>query len=170
LLNEMVGTRFKFVRGFRGTPDSHLAMERGEVEGATSSLHTVSTTAGEWLQSGKIRILVQYVLERHPSLPAVPAVVELGKSTEDKDVLAFFASAATVGRSAAAPAEIPADRLAALRSAMQAALADEQLLAEAKQAKMAIEPLGGSALQEIVRKAIDLPPAQRERVLAIPQR
>ena len=170
LLNEMAGTRFRFVRGFRGTPDSHLAMERGEVEGATSSLHTVSATAGDWLQSGKIRILVQYVVERHPSLPEVPAVVEFGNNVEDGAILRFFASAATVGRALAAPAEIPAERLAALRSATLAALADEQLLTEAKQARMAIEPLPGRKLQDLITKAVDLPPVALGRVLAIPQR
>ncbi len=33
LLNQMVGTKFKAVRGYRGSSDITLAMERGEVDG-----------------------------------------------------------------------------------------------------------------------------------------
>ena len=38
LLTAVAGARFRLVKGYQGTNDAHLAMERGEVEAALSSL------------------------------------------------------------------------------------------------------------------------------------
>jgi tripartite-type tricarboxylate transporter receptor subunit TctC len=166
LLNGMAGTRFKLIRGYPGTQDAHLAMQRGEVEGAMSSLNTLKTAAGDWLASGKINVIVQYALARHPDLADVPAVVELGKTPEDKRVLAFFATSATIGRSIVAPPDLAKDRLEMIRAAFDATMADEQFLADVRQAKSALEPLSGQELQKISERTVNLPAEERERARA----
>ena len=49
LLNSSTGARFKMVRGYKSTAEIHIAMERGEVEGAYSSLSTVRSGWNSWL-------------------------------------------------------------------------------------------------------------------------
>ena len=44
-------------------------MERGEVEGASSSWAAVIVTKQDWLREKKIRIILQTQPERHPDLP-----------------------------------------------------------------------------------------------------
>ena len=80
LLNDMIGTRFKLVRGYQGTQNTSLAMQRGEVDGATGSIVAVKTLSN-WLTSGEINILTQYATKRHRELPNIPAVVELTEQT-----------------------------------------------------------------------------------------
>src|SRR5262245_41324763 len=98
VLNNVVGTRFKIVTGYAGANDGMLAMERSETDGAMTSWNTLSTTKQQWLTEKKVNVLVQYVPERLKEMPDVPALIELGKTPEDKQILSLFASAATVGK------------------------------------------------------------------------
>src|SRR4029079_18288482 len=73
LLNDLIGTKFKIVVGYRGGAEINLAMERGEVKarsGSESSLHSIN--AG-WLRDGKINILVQAgARTKDPGLQSLP--------------------------------------------------------------------------------------------------
>lgn len=164
LLTTVMGARFKLVRGYPSTPEIHLAMQRGEVEGAYSSLSTLRSSWSEWLADKSVNIIVQSMLERHPDLPEVPTVVELGKTTEDKQVLAFFAAGGEIGRAAVAPPDIPADRLRMLRAAFQDTVKDPQFIAEARQLKMDVEPLAGEGLRAISERIVSIDGAATERI------
>jgi tripartite-type tricarboxylate transporter receptor subunit TctC len=107
LLNSSTGARFKMVRGYKSTAEIHIAMERGEVEGAYSSLSTVRSGWNSWLRGKQINILVQTIPERHPDLPDVPAIVELAKTAEDRSVMEFFAAGHGSGHVAHASSGIP---------------------------------------------------------------
>ena len=58
--NEVLGTKFKLITGYRGNEEVDLAMERGEVNG-NAGLGWVSAKNGnaEWLKSGKAKIIAQ---------------------------------------------------------------------------------------------------------------
>jgi tripartite-type tricarboxylate transporter receptor subunit TctC len=167
LLNSSMGARFKIVRGYKSTAEIHIAMERGEVEGAYSSLSTVRSGWNNWLTDKLVNILVQMVPERHPDLAAVPTIVELGKSTEDKAVMKFFAASGAVGRSVVAPPGVPPDRVEILRAAFHATMRDPQFLAEARQMKFDVEPLPGGELAMIAKRVVGLGAAERERAQAM---
>ena len=47
----------------------HLAMERGETEGATKTWEAFKADNGDWLRDKKVNILVQYALSKSPELP-----------------------------------------------------------------------------------------------------
>ena len=98
LLNHVVGTKFKLVMGYKGSPEAMLAMERGEVEGHTTTWDGMKSRAEQHLRDKTINMLVQYGLKRHPELPDVPASVELGRTPEQIEALRVFASATDVGR------------------------------------------------------------------------
>ena len=101
--------KWKVVTGYNTTSVAHLAMQRGEVDGAMSSLNTIKTTQRDWLDQGLIRIIVAFALERSSEFAGVPAVVEFGATQDDKDVLAFYANSGAVGRAVIAPPDFPAD-------------------------------------------------------------
>jgi tripartite-type tricarboxylate transporter receptor subunit TctC len=167
LLNSMIGTRFKLIRGYPGTQETHLAMQRGEIEGATSSLNTVKIMTEDWLGTGKIKVLVQYGLERHPELANVPAVAELGRTPDDKAILTFFAKSAAIGRSVIVPPDMPADRLAVVRTAFDATMTDPQFLADAQRLRTDINPMPGAQLQELIKNSVRLSDDERERARAV---
>jgi tripartite-type tricarboxylate transporter receptor subunit TctC len=163
LLNEMIGTRFKLVRGYQGTQNTHLAMQRGEVEGTTSSVNTVKTSTN-WLSSHEINVLVQYAPQRHAELPDVPAVVELAQTADDKALLSFLARASAVGRSFVAPPGMAPEPLAALRAAFDATMTDPQFLADIGQLRAEFDPLPGKSLQHLFAHGAELSDTNRERV------
>ncbi len=72
LLNATLGTKYKVIRGFPGSTDGLLAIERGEVDGALTSWNTMKSTRMNWLTEGRAVLPIQYVLKRSPELKDVP--------------------------------------------------------------------------------------------------
>jgi tripartite-type tricarboxylate transporter receptor subunit TctC len=167
LLNETLGTRIKLVHGYSSSAAAHLALERGEAEGTTGSLSVLAATAADWVRDGKIKVLLQYQLERHPELPDVPAVMELVRAPEDRDLFSFFLASAAIGRSVFAPPGLSPARLEMLRTAFDQTMKDPAFIAEVRQSKVELAPLAGSELQALVARQISVSPALRARILAL---
>jgi tripartite-type tricarboxylate transporter receptor subunit TctC len=167
VLNATAGTKLKLVLGYQGSTGAMVAMERGEVEGATTGWGTMKITKQDWLRDKKVNIIVQYGPERHPDIPDVPTAIELGKTDVDRQVLELYANDASIGKSILAPPKLPADRTKVLRAAFDAMVKDADFLAEVKQANAEFDPLSGEKLQAIVEKATQTSAAVRERARAI---
>src|SRR5262249_19924737 len=159
LMNKLAGTKFKMVKGYPGTTGAILAMERGETEGAHATLENLMFGKADWLRNKTISVLVQYAQTRHPAFPDVPAMVEVGKTAGDKQVLALSGSPADIGRALMTPPGIPADRLAVLRKAFAAMVADPAFKAELEQRNMEFGPMSGEELQSLIEATLDVPEA-----------
>ncbi|HEY4134013.1 MAG TPA: hypothetical protein VGO34_02255 [Alphaproteobacteria bacterium] len=168
LMNALVGTKFKIIAGYPGGNDVNLAMERGEVGGRGSNAWA-SWVSGNpaWIKEGKIHQLVQVGLKRHPDLPDVPLLMELGANDEDRQVLRFMSADTAFARAVATTPEVPADRLNALRRAFDAAMKDPELLAESEKAKRDLGPMTGEEVQQVVAELMATPPKVIERTKAI---
>lgn len=169
LLNALIGTKYKIVRGYTGSTAGLLAMERGEVDGALTSWNTMKTTRKALLDDKKTFIAVQYLVTRSPELPNVPAVVELATNEADRALLTFAAVSADIGRAFIAPPGLPADRVKTLREAFDATMKDPALLAEVTKAQLDFEPASGAALDRLVQLTLNTPPeliARMEKILA----
>src|SRR4051794_740989 len=90
LMNELIGTRFKVVTGFQGPTSAQLAFERGEVEGIVKPWSSIKTSTPEWLRDKKIHLIVQHTRVRHPELPDVPTIVDLGQDAEQRQIFGLF--------------------------------------------------------------------------------
>lgn len=167
LLTAVAGARFKLVKGYQGTNDANLAMQRGEVEAAMSSLPVLRSSRPEWLKNKLIRIFFYQGFTRSPELPDVPASIELAKSKAERDVLTFFINNSTIGRAYAAPPGLAPDVLATLRTAFAATMKDEQFLADCRASKLDVNPRPGIDLQEIVARMVAIDPYTRALVREI---
>jgi hypothetical protein len=107
-----------------------------------------------------------YEREAIADMPNVPSVVELGKTAEDRQVLALFASGAIVGKAFMTSPKVPADRVQALRSAFDLTVVDPEFLAEVAKTNSEFEPISGEKLQKIVEEAASIPAAVRDRARA----
>lgn len=159
LMNKFAGTKFKLVLGYPGTTGAMLAMERGEVEGSHATAENLVIGKPDWLRDKKVAVLVQYSTDRHRAFPDVPTMVELGKTPEDRQILKLFGDTAEIGRAILTPPDVPKDRLAVLRKAFDAMVADPKFIAEMEQRKMEFEPMSGAELQKRIQATLDLPPA-----------
>ena len=98
-LNAYGGAKFKLVRGYEGTAEIMLALERGEVEvNPAYGLPGIVGTHPEWIK-GEVTILYQNALKRSPLIPNVPTMPELGLTDQGKTILRVIAGTAEIGRS-----------------------------------------------------------------------
>jgi tripartite-type tricarboxylate transporter receptor subunit TctC len=163
LLNALVGTKFKLVSGYPASSEAMLAMERGEVEGASSSWAAVKVGKQTWLHENKIKIILQTTPERIAELPDTPSLGEIGETAEDRQVFALYASGSAIGRSVLAPPGIPPDRVQALRAAFQAMVGDAEFIADLQRLNVELEPLSGEAVEQLVVRTLNVPAGVRER-------
>jgi tripartite-type tricarboxylate transporter receptor subunit TctC len=164
-LNTYAGAKFKLVRGYKGTTDILLAMERGEVDivGAYG-LPGILVSHPGWVQKGEATILYQASLKRHRLLPNVPALPELATSDEGREVLKAAASTGEIGRSILTTPGVPAERVAALRAAFQAMLKDPDFLAACEKRHLMVDAATGEDMDQIVRDTLRLPRATAEKI------
>ena len=154
------GAKFKIVRGYSGTAEILLAVERGEADivGAYG-LPGIMVSHPDWLQpGGEAVLLYQAALKRDRLLPNVPTLPELAQSDEGRLVLRAAASTAEIGRSIITTPGVPPERLAALRSAFQKMLKDPDFLAECSNRQAMVEGASGEEMDALVRETLQLSP------------
>lgn len=166
VLNNIVGTKFQIVMGYKGAPESCLAMERGEVSGCMVDLGLVKATKSHWLKENSVSILYQMALQADTDFPNVPTYSSLGRSDDERKMLSVYSFSSDVGRSIMAPPEIPADRVALLRKAFSAMMKDNEFKADAQRASMDLKLLTGEELQKIIEDAARIPPEIVQRAKA----
>jgi hypothetical protein len=166
-LNAVLGTKFKMVVGYRGINFIHLAMEKGEVQGTAASWPTIAATKRDWVEQGMINNLITVAMEREPDLPRVPALAELVTSNDDISLVRLLAGSAAHGRGWVAFGDIPADRLAALREAWVATMADPAFRADAKKRGLVLNPVSWQEQQKLADAILATPDATVARLKAI---
>jgi tripartite-type tricarboxylate transporter receptor subunit TctC len=159
ILNAIAGTKFKLVLGYVGSQVIDLAMQRGEVEGKGSySWANLKRTHPDWVREKKLNILVQFGLQKEPDLPNVPLVTEFAKNDQERAVLSLISSDTVMARPVLLPPNVPAERVAAMRTAFDATMSDPDFLAEARSSRVDIEPMRGDDLQALIKRIVDTPP------------
>jgi hypothetical protein len=115
-----------------------------------------------------VRVLVQLASIGHPELNrmGVPLAIDFVKTADDRQVMQLVFSQLIFGRPYILPPGVPAERVAALRSAFMAALVDKDAVAEARGMQLDLDPLSGEAVQAEVAKAYAMPPRIVERARA----
>ena len=92
LCNNMLGTRFKVVYGYPSGPDMTLAMERGEVEGrSTSNPQVLGPSKAEVV--AKYNFLIQVGLRKFPDYEEVPLLRDFARNDEERQVFDFVSRA-----------------------------------------------------------------------------
>ena len=159
VMNYVLGTKFRVVNGYDGNNGVTHALEEGEVEGnAGDTWFSGAGRTYDWYKDGTIRILVQ-IGTRSSDLPDVPLLVDLAANDDDRKLLEFFSSPYTIGKPTAVGPKVPPERVAALRAAYQATMADPEFLADAQKLGVDIAPVSGEELAALMKRIKELPPA-----------
>jgi tripartite-type tricarboxylate transporter receptor subunit TctC len=164
VMNNVFGTKFKLIMGYRGSNEAMLAVERGEVEGHSTSWTALKVAHPDWMGDRNVAILVQFSIKRHAELPDVPTAVDLARNDEERQILSAIMAAAEVGTAFFTAPGIPTDRLAALRRAFDATMKDPDFLDEAQKTKLTVSPVAGEDLQKLVVDVSNLSPGLLEKV------
>ncbi len=168
VMNELLGTRFRVVEGYKGNAQIQLATEGGEVEGRAGwFVSSLLSSQGHQVRDGKYRVLVQVSQEKHPAIPDVPLVTDFLKDKSRLDQLLFSLSWLPMGRPFVAPPGVPAANVQLLRSAFLNASRDAGLLAESEKMSLEISAMTGEEVQALIAKLYDTPKPVIENVRAI---
>jgi tripartite-type tricarboxylate transporter receptor subunit TctC len=168
LTNAILGTRIKMIPGYQGTKQGMLAMERGEVAGNVGiTWASLKATNGSWLREGKIRMIVQYGLERHAELPGVAWIYDYAKTDADRAAMDLSFGNQEFGRPFLAPPGVPAPVVAMLRKAFAQTMDDPEFKADAEKRQIDLDFTSGEDIQALVEKFYKTPPAVVERIKAI---
>jgi tripartite-type tricarboxylate transporter receptor subunit TctC len=170
LVEEGLGLKVNIVAGYGGGGEMNLAIEKGEVHcrSGTVSAYVGREPTRTWIKSGFVRALVQSGATRYPKLPETPTIYELLNSHKASDtskrLTKVMLAAADLGRPFIAPPGTPAERVNTLRSSFTKALADADLLADAKKRGWDIDPTSGEELEKLAKEVLVQPPEVIERV------
>jgi len=160
VMNNVLGTKFKIIAGYKTGAEVNLAMERGEVEGrAGNNLNSLKSENGDWLKDGSIRLITQIGLSRDPELGDVPLLLDFAKTDDERDLLRFFSADIVLGRPFLTPPGVPADIVAILRKAFSDMMADPAFLKESLDAGLDVNPVDGAAVQKVVHDIVHTPAA-----------
>jgi tripartite-type tricarboxylate transporter receptor subunit TctC len=130
-MNNVLGTRFKLVIGYKTSEDINLALQRGEVQARAFGLN---------------------------SIVDVPLLTELAATPEQRQILKLISAPAGLGHPYLAPPGTPPERLALLRDAFDATLKDKAFLAEMAKLQIAVDPMGADEVGAIVAETINAAP------------
>lgn len=166
-LNAFMGTKFKLIGGYGGN-EMFLAMERGETHGRCGmSWGGLKASKPDWLAQGKLSIVIQMAMQKHPELPDVPLVMDMVTKPDDRRALEYIYATQEMGRPFVAPPGVPAERVAALRRAFDETFADPLFLEDARRSGQEVDPVTGARVQEIVERLYGTPRAIIDRVEAL---
>jgi tripartite-type tricarboxylate transporter receptor subunit TctC len=159
VLRNLFHLPMRVVTGYPGGADVNLAMERGEVDGRCGwSWTSIVSRNREWLNEKRIRITLQIALAKHEDLPDVPLITDLVSDPRQAAAVRLIVSRQGIARPFAAPPEVPPERIATLREAFDATMRDPDFLAEMRSQALDVRPLGGGAVQALMRDIYASPP------------
>ena len=166
LLNATLGTKMKPINGYPGQNDVLLAMERRELDGHPSAFFSsVRSTRPTWLREKTAKAILQYGPEKLAELADVPFAPDLVTSDEDKLTMQAAFAPLALGRPFLIPPGVPAERVAALRAAFAATMADAEFLAEGERMGLGLNaPRTGAQIQEVMERTYRSPPGVIERL------
>ena len=155
-----IGLPAQLVSGFKGTADVRLAYNSGEVQGVCNAWESFRATWPNELQSGDLTIVLNTTAKPLPELPNVPLSINYAKTDEARKLVqALVHSVGPAARPYVVPPGTPKDRIATLQKAFMETMKDPEFLADAKKAKLDINPLDGQELEQNVREMFKLDPA-----------
>jgi tripartite-type tricarboxylate transporter receptor subunit TctC len=156
ILSELFGIKLNMVKGYPGSAEKRIAIERGELDGDCGSWTSMPF---DWLRDKKITVQIRYSRTLVPGMPdAAPYARDLLTDSKKQQTFDLLTAAAVVGRPYIAPREVPNDRLAALRTAFDAVIKDKALLADAEKMGLLVTPMTGGEVEAYVGKIYRAPP------------
>ena len=157
--NTVLDTKFKIIRGYPGTNDVILAMQRGEVHGMGSySWSNVPAKNPEWIKDKLIAVLFQGGSKRDRLLPDVPLMTEIVRGDENRQILDLWTAAESVARPFALPPGVPADRVEAIRTAFMTMAQDPEYLQDAAKTGLEIDARPGQDIHNLYERLENTPP------------
>jgi tripartite-type tricarboxylate transporter receptor subunit TctC len=171
VINAVLGTQMKLVRGYDGVATIVNATEAKEVDGYCASWLAILTTGRhlQLIKAGSLRfiLIMGDKTPEHPLLKSVPAAETLAKSDEARQLLRALHAPSQITNPYVVHPEVPKDRVESLRKAFWITFTDQEFLADAMKTKIEFTPSNGERVTQVVQAILNTPPAVLERMKKI---
>ncbi len=158
LARALLELNLEIVTGYESGTAVVLAMERGEVDGQAIALDFWQNSRPEWLESGRLVHLLRIGPPDDERAPGVPHIRDLVTAQRDTALVDFMEIGVALGWPLFAPPNVPAARVAALRRAFDAVVADPAFASAVESAlRMSPDPVPGAELTGYVEQALSTP-------------
>jgi tripartite-type tricarboxylate transporter receptor subunit TctC len=165
ILKSLLGVKVRHVLGYPGSAEERLAIERGELDGGCGAW---SSNPPEWVRQRKINPIVSFTAPPIPNLDRPVAFVrDLVKTDEERALIDVLIAPDAVGRPYIAAKTIPAERLAVLRKAFDATMADAEFNAEAVKLDLTVSPMTGQESEAQVAALYKASPQTLQAIAAM---
>jgi tripartite-type tricarboxylate transporter receptor subunit TctC len=166
---DALNLNLKLIRGYKGSTDLSIAMERGEIDGRAIGWAPLQVGAyGGMIRDKRLRFLLQFGREtRWGKMPDVPTARELASKPEDRALLELVELPFRVTYPYVAPPNVPKDRAQVLQVAFMKTFQDPDYLEEAKKLQLDVSPLDGATVRKMIAQLAQSPPALIARYKAI---
>src|SRR5262245_8586183 len=152
--NHVLGTRFKIVTGYRSAGATNMSVEVGETQGAFTTWNDLQSYHPDWLQDGKVRVVIQIAMHTLPELKEVPLLTDFAANDDDRALVEFMSSSSELGQTIAAPPGVPAPIVEALRKAFDDTMKDPSYVERLRKANIQFNPMTGQELTHEVLKIL----------------
>jgi tripartite-type tricarboxylate transporter receptor subunit TctC len=167
LLNATIGTKLKIVSGYPGSADVLLAIQRGEIQGSADwAWSEIKSRYSNFLNEKKMNLILQNGLRKAPELADIPLTLDFVKDETDHKVAELYFGLKQVARPILAGPGVPADRLAALRTAFMALKDDPGYKADAEKLGLS-DPTPAKEIESYVSLTMSAPPEVVRRLTTI---
>jgi tripartite-type tricarboxylate transporter receptor subunit TctC len=161
MLRNLFNLDLRTISAYPGNTEMNLAIERGEVDGTCISWTSIPE---HWIKEKRINVLLRLSPNSAPEIPAGAAFIgDMVATNEQKAIVDILVSSGDLARPFILPLKTPPKRLALLRAAFTATMADRAFLADAAKIGLAIEPVDGETAERIVARLYGFPPALIEK-------
>jgi tripartite-type tricarboxylate transporter receptor subunit TctC len=150
----------KVVTGYKGTGPIRLAFDAGEVDGVCNAWESFKSTWRKQVESGEVVIVLQATVKGHPELPNIPVAFDFLKTEEARKLFQVVTRVhGPSTRPYFLPPGTPKERVQILRKAYMDTMKDPEFLADAKKAKLDLNPDDGAGLERNVKEIFALEPS-----------
>lgn len=162
---ELFGLNLTIVSGYKTSQETKLAIEKGEVYGTIANgLSSLKQT--DWLETGKVRIVMQHGSKPNPALGNVPMFRSFARNDTELQMLDLIGVREEISKPYVAPPGLPAERLNVLRRAFDATLKDPEFIAEMQKQRLELtNPATGEELESEARRIAGIPAEIGRRVV-----
>jgi tripartite-type tricarboxylate transporter receptor subunit TctC len=155
-VQKLLGAPIKLVRGYPGSAEKRLAIQRGELDGDCGAMQTFPP---DWIRDNKINAVLRFQEATRGLPPMAVYFRDLLKDDPTKrQIFELLISASDIGRSFVMSKDVPAERVAILREAVAKTMADPEYIADLEKVQLDPTPTHGDVLQARVKALYETPP------------
>ena len=157
-MNAVLGTKVRIIKGYKTVPELLVALERGEIQGRAGGLSAYQDSHPDWITDKKLRFLIQIGHSPDPEMKDIPLWTDVAETEEQKQILRLIASPTSLGRPVNTTPDVPADRVAVLRAAMEQVVKDKTFIEEGTKQNFETDFRGHEETTQIVRDTLSASP------------